>query len=131
MSDNMSDLYMTEYHWYFSLIVHIFGFLIAVVTGKQLREFRLFPIFKYLLGTLIGTSLFTYGVSVIGSILMIMFGQSLTTCTLYIYNTSVAPFTMTVATACLAIDRHYITKEKVPNVKRMMWGNIAAIIITV
>ena len=131
MSDNMSDLYMSEYHWYFSLIVHIFGFLIAVVTGKQLREFRLFPIFKYLLGTLIGTSLFTYGVSVIGSILMIILGQSLTTCTVFIYNMAVAPFTLTVVTACLALDRYWITKKKVPNVRKLLWSNMIVIIPTV
>ena len=131
MSDNMSDLYMTEYHWYFSLVVHIFGFLIALITGKQLREFRLFPIFKYLLGTLIGTSLFTYGVSVIGSILMVILGQSLSTCTVFIYNMAVAPFTLTVVTACLAFDRYWITKKKVPNVRKLLWSNMIVIILTV
>ena len=120
-----------KYNMYLALVIHLAGFSAALVTGKHLYEYRLFPIIKNLLVTLTCTALLTFGVSIIGSILMINYGPSLSTCTLIAYNMCVAPLTFTVLTTCLAIDRFYITKEKVPNVRRIQFWNILTIIATV
>ena len=116
---------------YLALAVHLTGFSAAVGTGKHLYGYRLFPIIKCLFGTLTLTALLTNGVSIIGSMLMLNFGQSLSTCTLAIYNMSVAPSSSTVLMACLAVDRFYITKKKVPNVRKMQFWNMLTIIATV
>ena len=115
---------------YLSLAVHLTGFSAAVVTGKHLYGYRLFPIIKCLLVTLTCTALLTNGVSIVGSILMLNFGQSLSTCTLITYNISVAPLTSTVVLACLAIDRFYMTKKKVPNVRKIQFWNMVTIVAT-
>ena len=43
---------------------------------------------------------------------------------------SVAPLTSTVLMACLAIDRFYMAKKKVPNVRKIQSWNMLAIILT-
>ena len=107
----MAIIHLQKYNMYLALAIHLAGFLAALVTGKHLYGYRLFPIIKNLLGTLTCINILTNGVSIIGSILLLNFGQSLSTCTLAIYNMSVAPLTSTVLMACLAIDRFYMTKE--------------------
>ena len=126
----MEILYFQRYNMYLSLAVHLTGFSAAVVTGKHLYGYRLFPIIKCLLVTLTCTALLTNGVSIVGSILMLNFGQSLSTCTLITYNISVAPLTSTVVLACLAIDRFYMTKKKVPNVRKIQFWNMVTIVST-
>ena len=125
---SISQLDFTPSHLCSALIVHLIGFVSALITAKKLYNRRLFPIIKCLLATTTGITLLTFGVSVIGSILMLIWGQSLSTCTLSIYNMSVAPLTLTMLTACLAIDRFYITESKVPNVRKMQCWNLVSII---
>ena len=127
----MAIIHLQKYNMYLALAIHLAGFLAAVVTGKHLYGYRLFPIIKNLLGTLTCINILTNGVSIIGSILLLNFGLSLSTCTLAIYNMSVAPLTSTVLMACLAIDRFYMTKEKVPNVRKIQCLNVFTIILTV
>ena len=126
----MAKTVLQKYNMYLALTIHLTGFLAALITGKHLYRYRLFPIIKSLLVTLTCTALFTNGVSIIGSILLINFGQSLSTCTIAIYNMSVAPLTSTVLMACLAIDRFYMAKKKVPNVRKIQSWNMLAIILT-
>ena len=126
----MAKIYFEMYNMYLSLAINLTGFSAAVVTGKQLYRYRLFPIIKRLLGSLTCIALLTSGVSIIGSILMLNFGQSLNTCTLVIYNTTVAPLTNTVLIACLAIDRFYMTNKKVPNVRKIQFWNMVTIVTT-
>ena len=125
---SISQLDFTPSHLFAALVVLLIGFVSALVTAKKLYNRRLFPIIKCLLATTTGITLLTFGVSVIGCILMLIWGQSLSTCTLYIYNMSVAPLTLTMLTACLAIDRFYITESKVPNVRKMQCWNLVSII---
>ena len=126
----MAKIYFERYNIYFSLAINLTGFSAAVVTGKHLYGYRLFPIIKCLLGTLTCIALLTSGVSIIGSILMLNFGQTLNTCTLVSYNTTVAPLTYTVLIACLAIDRFYMTKNNVPNVRKIQFWNMVTIVAT-
>ena len=73
----MAIIYLQKYNMYLALAIHLAGFLAAVVTGKHLYGYRLFPIIKNLLGTLTCINILTNGVSIIGSILLLNFGQSL------------------------------------------------------
>ena len=115
---------------YLALAIHLTGFSAALVTGKRLYGYRLFPIIKWLLGTLTCTAALSYGVSIIGSVLMLNLGQSLSTCTLFVYNMSVAHLTTHSLVTCLAINRFYISKKKVPNVRKMLCWNTLTIIAT-
>ena len=124
----MATVYLQRYNMYFALAIHLTGFLAAVVTGRYLHGYRLFPIIKWLLGALTCAAVMSYGVSIIGSVLMLNLGQSLSTCTLFVYNTSVAHLTTHSLEMCLAINRFYITKKKVPNVRKMQCWNTLTLI---
>ena len=126
----MATVYLQRYNMYFALAIHLTGFLAAVVTGRYLHGYRLFPIIKWLLGTLTCAAVMSYGVSIIGSVLMLSFGQSLTTCTLFVYNMSVAILMTHSLEMCLAVNRFYISEKKVPNVRKMLWWNTLTIIAT-
>ena len=129
----MATIYFQRYNMYLALAIHLAGLSAAVVTGKHLYGYRLFPIIKWHLGTLTCTAVLSYGVSIIGSILMLNLGPLLSTCTLFVYNVSVGYLTTHSLVTCLTINRFYITKQKVPNVRKMqiwsMWGTIAPFIV--
>ena len=123
-------IYLQRYNMYLALAIHLTGFFAAVVTGRYLYNYRLFPIIKWLLRTLTCAAIMSYGVSIIGSVLMLSFGQSLSTCTLFVYNMSYA-LTIHILVTCLAIDRYYILGKKVPNVRKLLMWNMVTIIATI
>ena len=61
---------------------------------------------------------------------MLSFGQSLTTCTLFVYNMSVAILMTHCLEMCLAVNRFYISEKKVPNVRKMLRWNTLTIMGT-
>ena len=129
-------MYFEDYYAYIALIVHFLGVLAGCLTTRILNGMieegvRIFPIIQNILKIAANVGELTHAVSFIGSLVMGITGKGLTTCTLFAYNALVYPSALSCLTLRLAMNRFYIAKEKVPNLKSMETANSATLTVTV